>query len=307
MKQFSRLAAVLLLTTLGACVVTPEQPTPQYPAPAPQYPEPSPAPTVIYPAPAPAYYEQHEIQRCHADNRRAHAEVLDLYNRAQRAGRIDAAEAQYFTQLQIRLNNINAQLNRGGLNLQECQYISNVLASDRQEVIRMSRRDPALARCQMDNQRAHQDAVNLYEDARRRGRINPAEQQHFNAMQGQLQNLRAALARDGLTLRDCQGIGNQIAQNREEIVRMSRFDPGVARCVADNRAAHDGVYALYNGGVRDGRISPQESQRFAAIEKRLAQYQAQARRDGLTLAECQNIGRTIARERVAVENMYRRP
>ncbi len=300
MKHYSRLATALLLCTLAACEVVPEQPSSQYPAPAP-------GPAVVYPAPPPVYYGQHELQRCHADNRRSHAEVLDLYNRAQSRGRIDAAEAQYFTQLQIRLNNINAQLNRGGMNLQECQYLSSVLASDRQEVIRMSRRDPALARCQQDNQRAHQETVNLYEDARRRGRINPAEQQRFNAMQGQLQNLRVGLARDGLSFQDCQIIGNQIAQQRDELVRMSRFDPGVARCVADNRAAHDAVYAIYNDGVRTGRISPGESQRFAAIEKRLAGYQAQARQEGLTLAECQNVGRAIARERGVVEGMIRRP
>ena len=262
---------------------------------------------MVYPAPPPVYYEQHELQRCHADNRRAHSEVLSLYNRAQGMGRIDAAEAQYFTQLQIRLNNINAQLSRGGMNLQECQYISSMLASDRQEVIRMSRRDPALARCQQDNQRAHQEAVNLYEDARRQGRINPAEQQRFNAMQAQWQNLRAALARDGLTLQDCRVIGNQIAQQREEIIRMSRVDPGVARCMAENRAAHEGVYAYYNDAVRAGSISPGESQRFAAVEKRLAGYQAQARRSGLTLTECQDIGRAIARERSVVDGMIRRP
>ena len=128
MKLYARLATALLLSTLAACVVDPGQspsqyPTQQYPAPAPQYPAPGPA--AVYPAPPAVYYEQHELQRCHADNRRAHGEVLALYNRAQSMGRIDAAEAQYFTQLQIRLNNINAQLNRGGMNLQECQYISS--------------------------------------------------------------------------------------------------------------------------------------------------------------------------------------
>jgi hypothetical protein len=303
MKLQGHLAAAFLLSTLAACVVAPEQAPSQYPAPAaaPQY-----SPPQAYPAPPPVYYEQHEIARCQADNHRAHAEVLDLYNRAQARGRIDAAEAQYFTQLQVRLNYIIAQLNRGGLNLQECQYISSVLASDRQEVLRMSRRDPALAQCQNNNQRAHQDAVNLYEDARRRGRINPAEQQRFNAMQAQLQNLRTALARDGLSLQDCQIIGNQIAQNRDEIIRMSKHDPGVARCVADNRAAHDAVYALYNDGVRNGRINPGEAQRFAQMEKRLAAYQADARRDGLTLAECSKIGQAIARERAVVDGMIRR-
>lgn len=221
MNNFARITALLALAVLGACVV--ENPTPsQYPQPQ-RYPAPAPQPAVIYPAPPPVYYERDEIRRCDADNRRAHAEVMDIYNRANRAGRIDPAEAQRFNALQIRLNNIVGQLNRGGLNLQECQYISGQIASERQEVI-----------------------------------------------------------------------------------RMSRFDPGIGRCVADNRAAHNAVYTVYNDGVRTGRISGGEAQRFAAIEKRLTDYQAQAKRDGLTIAECQNISRAIARERAIVDGMIRR-
>ena len=186
--------------------------------------------------PPPVYHDQQgDIRRCEADNRRAHTEVLELYNRASRSGRIDGAEAQRFTALQVRLNNINAQLNRGGLTLQECRSIAGVLASDRQEVLRMSRSD---------------------------------------------------------------------ATPVPPPVRPGP-DPALGRCVADVRRTHDDTVEVYNNGVRTGRISPNEAQRFKAMEQRLNNLRAQSRRDGLTLGECQNILQAVARERAAVDAMIR--
>ena len=164
-----------------------------------------------------------------------------------------------------------------------------------------------IRRCDADNRRAHAEVMDIYNRANRAGRIDPAEAQRFNAMQIRLNNIVGRLNRGGLTLQECQYISGEIANERQEVTRMSRFDPETGRCVADNRAAHNAVYTVYNDGVRAGRISGGEAQRFAAIEKRLAEYQAQARRDGLTISECQNIGRAIAREWAIVESMIRRP
>ena len=246
-----------------------------------------------------------EIRRCRSDNQQAHAEVLNTYQAARRAGRINPGEAEQFNAMEARLRNVQMELARDGLSLQECQRIGGAIARERNEVARMTRSDPAVARCMADNRRAHQEVVGLYENAKRSGRINPSEAQRFNAIEARLQNLRADLGRDGIALQECQRIGGMITRERDEIARMAKHDPGVARCVADNRRAHEELYKVYNNALRAGRIEASEAQRFQAIDKRLNSFQAEIKRDGLSLAECQRIGSAIARERAVVEKMAR--
>lgn len=246
-----------------------------------------------------------EIRRCRSDNQQAHAQVLDTYEAARRAGRIDPGEAQQFNAMEARLRNVRMELARDGLSLQECQRIGGAIARERNEVARMTRSDPAVARCMADNRQAHQEVVGLYENAKRSGRINPSEAQRFNAIEARLQNLRADLGRDGISLQECQRIGGTITRERDEVARMAKHDPGVARCVADNRRAHEELYKVYNNALRAGRIEASEAQRFQAIDKRLIGFQAEIKRDGLSLAECQRVGSAIARERALVEQMVR--
>lgn len=285
----------VLATLLAGCVVVPRPPA--HPAPPPALPLP--------PPPPPPREPFEELRRCRADNQRMHAETLDLYSAASRSGRIDPVEAQQFQAMEARLRNLRADLGRDGLSLHDCQRIGAAIAREREEVARMSRRDPGLGRCLSEARRDHQDAGALYEQARRAGRISPREAQQFNAMEARLANLRAELARDGLSMADCQRISAAVARERAEIERMARHEPGVGRCVAENRQAHDDVHRVYAEAQRAGRIRSDERRRFAAIEKRLADIQAALRRDGLTPAECQRIGEAIARERALVDEMAR--
>jgi hypothetical protein len=273
----------VFVSLLAGCVVAPQQR------------QPLPPPNTAH----------EEIRRCRSDNRQAHAEVLNTYQAARRAGRINPGEAEQFNAMEARLRNVQIELARDGLSLQECQRIGGAIARERNEVARMTRSDPAVARCMADNSRAHQEVVSLYENAKRSGRINPSEAKRFNAIDARLQNLRADLGRDGISLQECQRIGGTIARERNEVTRMAQHDPGVARCVADNRRAHEELYKVYNNALRAGRIEASEAQRFQAIDKRLNGFQAEIKRDGLSLAECQRIGGAIARERAVVEKMAR--
>lgn len=160
-----------------------------------------------------------------------------------------------------------------------------------------------IRRCRADNRRAHQEVLGLYENARRAGRINPREAQRFNSIEGRLQNLKNDLARDGISLQDCQRIGGAIAWERDEVLRMSRYVSPLTQCVADNRRAHDDIYIVYNEARRAGRIDGREAQQFAAIDQRLRNYQAAVQRDGMTLNECQRVGQAIAQERAIVDRM----
>lgn len=292
----SRLTAgliALIAVLVTGCEVVPVQPQPA----------PAPYPPVGYPTTPPPNYANEEIRRCRVDNQRAHAEVLDSYERARRAGRISPSEAQQFNAMDGRLRNVRAQLGRDGLTLSECQYIGGELARMRDEVYRMARTDPALTRCVADNRRAHQEVVSLYESARQSGRINPREAQRFNAIDGRLQNMRNELARDGLSLQDCQRMAGAIAYERDEVMRMSRYVSPLTQCVADNRRAHEDLYIVYNEAQRMGRIDPREAQQFAIIDRRLRDYQAAIKRDGMTLNECQRMAYAIAQERAVVDRM----
>jgi hypothetical protein len=282
--RWARYCLAVLVSLLAGCVAAPQQRQP------------------LPPPPNTAY---DEIRRCRADNQQAHAEVLNSYEAARRAGRINPGEAQQFNAMEARLGNVRMELARDGLTLQECQRIAGAIARERNEVARMTRSDPAVARCMGDNRRAHQEVVGLYDNAKRSGRINPSEAQRFNAIDARLQNLRADLGRDGISLQECQRIGGAIARERDEVTRMAQHDPGVARCVADNRRAHEELYKVYNNALHAGRIDASEAQRFQAIDKRLNGFQAEIKRDGLSLAECQRIGSAIARERALVEKMAR--
>ncbi len=274
-----------LVSLISGCVVAPP---PQEPA-------------VIYAPPPNQAYEQ--IRLCRADNQRAHAEVLNSYERARSAGRISPGEAQQFNAMDARLRNLRAQLARDGLTMQECQYISAEIARTRDEVARMSRSDPVVARCMADTRWAHQDVTSMYENARRSGQINPEEAQRFNAMEARLRNLQNDLGRDGISLQDCQRIGGAVARERDEVLRMGRHEPVAARCMADNRRAHWAVYEVYNDAVRAGRIDSSEAQRFRDVDERLRRFQAAIKRDGVSLDECQRLSRAIAQERAMVDSM----
>jgi hypothetical protein len=280
----------LLVTLLAGCEVVPIEPQ-QAP------------PPVVYPTQPPPNYAYEEIRRCRADNQRAHADVVATYERARSANRINPAEAQQFNAMDARLRNLRFQLGRDGLTLQECQYIGGEIAQMRAEVLRMARYDPVLARCLADNRQAHQEVLGLYQSARQSGRINPREAQRFNAIEGRLQNLRNDLARDGMTLQDCQRMAGAIALERDEVTRMSRYVSPLTQCVADNRRAHDDVYVVYNEALRIGRIDAREAKQFAIIDQRLRNFQAAIRRDGMTLDECQRVGYAIAQERAVVDRM----
>jgi hypothetical protein len=263
---------------------------------------------VVAPAqrqPPPPSYGFDEIRHCRAQNQQAQGAALDAYQAASRAGRIDPGEAQQFNAMQDRLRSLQMELARDGLSLQDCQRIGGAIAMERAEVERMTRSDPAVARCLADTRRAHQEVLAQYEEARRFGRINPGEAQRFDAIEGELQNQRAGLARNGLTLQECQRIGVAIGHERDEVVRMAHHDPGVAHCVADNRRARDDLYNVYDTAVRAGRIEAREAQKFQTIDMRMSDFQAEIRRDGLSLPECQRVGVGIARERALVDEMVR--
>lgn len=256
--------------------------------------------------PSSADYAYEEVRRCRADNLRAHTELTADYERATRTEQIHRREGQQFDALKARVKSLRAPLARDGLTLRECQAIGGALARERDELARFTRHEPPLQRCMADNRTAHQDTLALYENAKRAGKIDPGEAQRFNAMEGRLHNLRADLARDGITLRDCERIAGAIARERDEVNRMTRTDSATVRCVTENWRAHDAVYETYNEAARTGKISAGDAQQFRHIDERLKKFLPVLKRGSASLEECQRLSRAIARERTLVDAMIPR-
>jgi len=165
-----------------------------------------------------------QVAQCRTANLKAHSEVVQLYQKARAAGRIDPREAQAFAAIDGRLRAHAQALNRGGLTLAECQQLTREIAAERASVQRMAATatpDPRVAQCRTANLRAHSEVVQLYQRARAAGRIDPREAQAFAAIDGRLKAHEQALNRGGLTLAECQQLTREIAAERATVQRMA--------------------------------------------------------------------------------------
>jgi hypothetical protein len=257
-------------------------------------------PMVVNPPPD---YGTGAIRACIADNRRDYADVRNLYDRARRSNRISLAEAREFNAMDDRLRRYERALARDGLTLAECEHLGREIVREREAVHRMARFDDGVAQCRDDARRAHAEVVRTYQDADRAGRINPNERRQFNDMIERLRRHEAGLARNGMTLGECRQLQSMIADERDVVRRMSRNDPGVGQCRRDNQRAHADVMAMFAEAERSGRITQRERRRFDDLQRRFRSYEDQLRSNGLTLAECQALGRTIASDAREVRQM----
>jgi len=80
---------------------------------------------------------------------------------------------------------------------------------------------PQLTQCIQANQRNHAEVWQLFQRARAAGRIAPAEQQQWQAMESRLNAIRSHLAQGGLTLPECQRIAQEISSERAAVQRMA--------------------------------------------------------------------------------------
>jgi hypothetical protein len=80
-------------------------------------------------------------------------------------------------------------------------------------------------------------------------------------------------------------------------------DPRLAQCRRDNYQEHAQAMQIYHRAQQAGNISPDEARHFAAADERLRHYAAQLGRNGLTLGECEAIGRQIAEQQMLVRQM----
>jgi hypothetical protein len=169
--------------------------------------------------------------------------------------------------------------------------------------------DP-LGQCLQDNRRDHADVWQLYQQAKSAGRISSGEARQFQAMEGRLNAIKNSLSRNGLSLYDCDRIGQEIANERANVQRMAAtpaYNPQLAQCIQDNRRDHADVWQLFQQARSAGRISPVEARQFRAMEGRLNTIKNSLSRNGLSLYDCDRISREIANERATVQRMAATP
>jgi len=81
----------------------------------------------------------------------------------------------------------------------------------------------------------------------------------------------------------------------------------VGQCLKENRKRHDDVQQMFRRAASGGRISDSEAARFQSLERRLDDIRYNLYRDGITLSDCQRLGREIAVERANVQRMTATP
>lgn len=162
------------------------------------------------------------VAQCRQDARQQHADVVRMYQDADRAGRIDPNERRQFNEMVERLRRHDAALSRDGMTLGECRQLQTLIADDREVVRRMSMRDPRVAQCRRDNQRAHADVIRVFADAERTGRITQRERRRFDELQRRFRDYEAALKADGLSFDECQALGRTIAADAHEVRQMAQ-------------------------------------------------------------------------------------
>ena len=174
--------------------------------------------------------------------------------------------------------------------------------------------DPKVAECRQHNGQEHKAVMDMHSKARAEKKIDAREEKNFQAMEKRLHTHQQMLAKDGLTLQECERIGKEIAHEKAAVARMAatgpsladkkgKPDPKVAECQKGNAQAHSEAMKMFADARKSGKIDKKEAQELSAREKRLSQHRSAMSRDGLTLAECQQLGKEIAAEKAAVARM----
>ena len=87
----------------------------------------------------------------------------------------------------------------------------------------------------------------------------------------------------------------------------AKGDPKVAECRAHNQAAHQALMAEHAKAMKEHMISPQEQKEFRGMEMRLHKHRETLAKGGLTLAECERLGKEIAHEKTVLDKMASTP
>jgi fructose-specific component phosphotransferase system IIB-like protein len=221
-------------------------------------------------------------------------------------------------------------LAKDGFTLADCQTMAKDYEVEKAAVMKMASSNPAptpppantppkvvdpkVAECRAANLKTDKEIDATYSKAKAEGKIVPAEAARFRAMEERIARHRAALARDGFTLADCQAMAKDYEVEKAAVMKMATsnptpppaaaapkpVDPKLAECRAANVKTDKEIDAMYNKAKAAGKITPAEAGRFKAMEEKIARHRLALARDGFTLADCESMAKDYAAEKAAV-------
>lgn len=163
--------------------------------------------------------------------------------------------------------------------------------------------DPQVLDCVGRNRQAHGEVLQVYQNLQRSGRISAQESAEFQQLQARLSEHAGSLARDGLSLAECQNIGNGIRQLHAAVQRMGQGDPRLDACRGQVRQAQAELVQNFQSQQRGGRISAQEAGEFQNLNGRASQMVQAVARDGASFQDCQQTAQFIHQAQGAVQRM----
>lgn len=168
--------------------------------------------------------------------------------------------------------------------------------------------DPKVGQCVQANQKEHASIMQMHAAATKARRLDAAEQAQFQKMETGLRAHQAALAKDGLTLAECEQISKHLSAEKATLAKMaSTASSPVAQCVQHNNQEHAAIMQMHASATKARRLDAAEEATFKRMETGLRQHQAALAKGGLTLAECQQITKHLDGERAALAKMASTP
>lgn len=163
-----------------------------------------------------------------------------------------------------------------------------------------------VAKCRADNQRAHSEVMQMFNQAKAQGNISPGDKKAFSDTESRLNNHAQMLKKSGLTLAECQKIGREIAAERTNVQQLAASpyqQQQIIRCRAENQRAYSEVVKMLNSAKSQRGLTRTDARAFSEMERRLDNYIQTMNRGAMKLSVCQQIGREIAGERAALQRM----
>ena len=270
-----------------------------------------------------------QVKQCTDKNSALHKEIVDMFQNAQKVGKIDSKEFTQFKDTEASLAKLAEDLKKGGLTLAECNQYGAALALEKTKVTAMAKAREGVAvntakvvECRQRNLGAHKAVVEHFIAAKNAGKIDAKEMEAFKAAEAALNKHAAELNKDGLTLAECDSLGAEIAKEKTKVdgmvsssamakaaavAKAAASDPKLTECVAKNVAEQTSILAILYKAKQEGRVDANAAVDFAASELALAKLAVDLKKGGLTLAECQTVTTALAKERGRADKLAASP
>ena len=121
--------------------------------------------------------EDPKVTECRKQNSDHHRAIIDLFNKAQKAGKIDSKELEAFKAAEANLKKLAEDLKKGGLTLAECKQYGLALDKEKANVDAMAKaaegaavNDSKVAECRRKNSDAHKAVMDSFNAANKAGK-----------------------------------------------------------------------------------------------------------------------------------------